>query len=270
MSLHQEARNWLREPRELVYNDLAALLQRAKNDHHIEMDETRRWLLLTVLIQDLTPGLLQSLGLWSDDAETIYDLAANFFESPERLVLRHPGYARAIRGEEVPSPEEKILTERAIRYLKLPPDALPSAHRAIANACLQHWNGLADEWQGLITDLEANPGKRLSDRETAALFCIRRMVHHLKNAGMGKAWAELLLENPEFLFRRVETGSASDLFDDFPDEWEAKELGVADETARALGAIRGVLGRRGHFIDQTREEMRMQAERVKKAQPETA
>lgn len=259
-SLREEARNWLREPRDLVYNDLAAVLHRAKNDHHIEMEAARRWLLLTVLIQDLTPGLLGSLGLWSDESETVFDLAANFFESPERLVLRHPGYARAIRGEEIPSPEERILTERAIRYLQLPPGTLPSAHRAIANACLQHWNGPADEWQGLIADVAANPGKRFSDREAAALFCIRRIVHHFKGAGMGEEWARLLLENPEFLFRRVETGSASDLFDDFPDEWEAKQLGLADDTARALGSIRGVIGRRGHFIDQAREEERMQVE----------
>jgi hypothetical protein len=108
-----------------------------------------------------------------------------------------------------------------------------SLHRVLASSALGLWES----------------------EEPAKDWAVRQVCTHLRGADMGEEWAKLLLECPEFLFRRVETGSAFDLFEDFPDEEEAKELGVAADLALALGRIRAVLSRRGHFIDQAGDGM---------------
>jgi hypothetical protein len=217
---------WLREPRRLVCEDLGWLLKAAE-ERGVPRSDARRWLLLTALGEGLSRDLLGGLGIFPEHARIVFQLAANFFKRSGDYALRHPGYARAIRGEEIPREE---IGEGLVDALELEEGAMASAHELIGKACLAKW------------DNNKTP-------PLASAYALRSVCGHLRGAGMGAEMNRLLMETPEFLFRRGETGGMAALADDFPRPGEALDLGLSEAQAKAIDAVREVIRARGHFVE---------------------
>ena len=222
---------WLSDPRVLVYQELLRVLESAEAKG-IDPDEARRWLLLAAIAnEDLDQGALAELGLSSNKSKTIFRLASNFFESSPSLKFRHAGYARAIRGEDIPLD----FHSEAKAQLTVHESEIREAHRQFASACLKSWNG---------------------DGEASG-FALRNACSHLRAAHMGGEWAGLLLE-AEFLARRVANSGTMELVRDFPlGPVDAETAKVPEDVQRPLEKLRRVLETRGHFVTKRLREMEL-------------
>ena len=163
-SLRQKPDLWLREPRLLVYEDLLWVLHEAEKAG-VSPVAARQWLLLPAIAgENLSADLLSELGLESPDADLIFRLAANFFEDYPSLTLRHPGYARAIRGEDIP--DDLNVPSSAKGQLHVTAASIRNAHRRLAEACLGAW------------------------KKPEAGFALRQVCSHLRDARLRCGYAK--------------------------------------------------------------------------------
>lgn len=132
----------------------------------------------------------------------------------------HSSFPQYIRGEfgDPETTDEPFLSREERQAL----------HRVLAASSLAQWE----------------PGNT-----AAADYALRSVCGHLRGAGMGAEWFRLLIETPEFLFRRGETGGMKELASDFPQYGESEKVGLSRDQAAAVDAIREVIRERGHFVE---------------------
>jgi hypothetical protein len=168
---------------------------------------------------DLSPRHLPEV---LDAARILFDpVPQDLDESATRLRFWHTSFPQFIRGDF----KDK---DRGNKQRFLDREERGALHRVLAYSSLALWE---------------HP-----DRGAAA-YALRAVCTHLRGAGMGVEWNRLLMETPEFLFQRGETGGMSALAEDFPQLGEESNLGLSEAQAKAIDAVREVIRARGHFVE---------------------